>query len=100
MTAEEYENFPLGVKAILSTYSDNEDLYKECVRIKHQLEVIGWTCDYDLSGEVYDVKPKSLFFKDLEEVLELLYELEDKFDYNETDIGKKIGKLINKLQNK
>tara|TARA_R110002020_G_scaffold393965_3_gene604045 strand:- start:522 stop:647 length:126 start_codon:yes stop_codon:yes gene_type:complete len=35
-----------------------------------------------------------------EEILELLYELEDKFDYNETDIGKKIGKLIDKLQNK
>ena len=59
MTAEEYDNFPQEIKNILNSYDDNESLYKECVRIKLELETIGWTCDYDLSGEVYDVKPES-----------------------------------------
>lgn len=34
----------------------------------------------------------------LSETLNLLYTLEDKFDYDETEIGLKIGELINKLQ--
>jgi hypothetical protein len=33
-----------------------------------------------------------------EELFELLYKLEDYFDYDETDWGKEIGNLINKLQ--
>ena len=57
MRAEEYDNFPQEIKNIVNSYDDNESLYKECVRIKLELESIGWTCDYDLSGEVYDVKP-------------------------------------------
>jgi len=58
MTEIEYDNFPQEVKAIVDTYDDNENLYEECHRIQVELEVIGWTCDYDLSGEVYDVRPK------------------------------------------
>jgi hypothetical protein len=57
MTAEEYDNLPEHVKEILDTYDDNEDLYAECKRIKDSLNQIGYDCDYDLSGEVFDVKP-------------------------------------------
>lgn len=32
------------------------------------------------------------------ELLDLLYTLEDKFEYNETKIGLRIGLLINELQ--
>ena len=32
------------------------------------------------------------------ELFELLYKLEDYFDYDESDLGKEIGWLINKLQ--
>lgn len=56
MTEIEYENFPQEVKAIVDTYNDNENLYEECHRIKVELQQIGWTCDYDLSGEVFDVR--------------------------------------------
>ena len=33
-----------------------------------------------------------------EETLDLLYELEDHHKYDETDLGKRIGLLINKIQ--
>ena len=33
-----------------------------------------------------------------EELFTLLYELEDYFEYNETNFGKEVGQLINKLQ--
>lgn len=56
MTELEYDNFPQEVKAIVDTYDDNENLYEECHRIQKELEHIGWTCDYGLDGEVYDVR--------------------------------------------
>ena len=58
MTEIEYDNFPQEVKAIVDTYDDNKNLYEECHRIQKELEHLGWTCDYDLSGEVFDVRPK------------------------------------------
>ena len=54
--ARAYENFPDEVKCIVDSWDDNKNLYEECARIKVELEHIGWTCDYDLSGEVYDVR--------------------------------------------
>ena len=57
MTVKEYDNFPQEIKDIVNSWDDNKSLYEECARIKLELESIGWTCDYDLSGEVYDVKP-------------------------------------------
>lgn len=36
--------------------------------------------------------------KTQEELFDLLYKLEERYDYDETDLGKKIGELINKLQ--
>ena len=34
----------------------------------------------------------------IKETLNLLYTLEEKFGYNETELGTEIGTLINKLQ--
>ena len=59
MTEKEYDNLPEKVKAIVDSYDDNEDLYEECYRIQVELGEIGWTCDYDLSGEVFDVRKKT-----------------------------------------
>ena len=58
MTAEEYDNFPQEIKNIVNSWDDNESLYKECVRIKLELQELDWTCDYGLSGEIYDVRPQ------------------------------------------
>lgn len=56
MDALEYEILPQNVKDILDSWDDNSDLYAECVRIQFELTQVGWTCDYDLSGTIYDVK--------------------------------------------
>ena len=35
----------------------------------------------------------------MKKILNLLYKLEDKFEYDDTEIGLKIGETINELQN-
>jgi hypothetical protein len=55
MTEQEYEYLPNEIKVIVDSWDDNKDLYKECTRIKAELEIVGWTCDYGLDGMVYDV---------------------------------------------
>jgi hypothetical protein len=35
----------------------NEFTYKACRRLITELNKLGWTCDYDLSGEPFDLKP-------------------------------------------
>jgi hypothetical protein len=56
MTEKEYEQLPEGIKAIVDSWDENKDLYKECRRIKSELKDYGWSCDYGLDGMVYDVK--------------------------------------------
>lgn len=60
MTAEQYDNLPSDVKSIVDSWDDNKELYAECARIKDELNYLGWTCDYGLDGEVYDVRPNIL----------------------------------------
>lgn len=57
MTAKEYDKLPQHVKDILLEYNDSGDLYKEAERIRSELRKVGWDCDYDLSGTLFDVKP-------------------------------------------
>ena len=50
----EYEEMPEEVKDIVDSFDEDKNTYGECLRIKFELQSIGWTCDYGLSGEVYD----------------------------------------------
>lgn len=60
MTANEYDSLPISVKRVVDSYDDDKDLYAECARIEKELNKIGWTCEYGLDGEVYDVRPNIL----------------------------------------
>ena len=53
----EYDTLPQHIKDIVDSWDDNKDLYQECSRIKCELEINGYTCDYGLDGQVYDIKP-------------------------------------------
>lgn len=52
----EYDDLPKEVIDIVDTYEESGDLYGECRRIKFELEKIGWTCEYGLDGDIYDIK--------------------------------------------
>lgn len=56
MTEQEYNNLPQDIKDVVDSWDDNKDIYAECRRIRSELEQMGWTCDYGLDGEVYDVR--------------------------------------------
>ncbi len=55
---EEYDNLPQEVKDILDSFDMNIDAYQACDEVIDKLDDIGWTADYGLSGEIYDVKKK------------------------------------------
>jgi hypothetical protein len=52
-----YDNAPPKIKAVLDTYKDEGDLYKECDRIIKELNKLGYDADYGLDGQaLYDFK--------------------------------------------
>jgi len=51
----EFDMLPTEIKDIINTYDDNKDLYLECKRIKCELNIIGWDCEYDLDGQIYNI---------------------------------------------
>lgn len=55
----DYDQFPVEVKTILGTFDENKDGYAECARMVNELNLIGWTAEYYLDAELYDVKPIS-----------------------------------------
>jgi hypothetical protein len=46
-----YDNAPPKIKAILDSYDENGELYKECHRIIKKLNVVGYTAEYGLDGQ-------------------------------------------------
>ncbi len=55
MNEQEYSALPQEVKNILDVATGDES-YEDCEQIKTNLNAIGWTCEYDLSASIYDVK--------------------------------------------
>jgi hypothetical protein len=56
-------DFPKDVSAILNSFDFNTDAYSECKRILELIEPLGYSFDYDLSGEPYNlckINPKKL----------------------------------------
>ena len=56
MTAKEYELLPDPVKNIVDSWDEDMELYAEAKRIRRELEVIGWTCEYGLDGMIHTVR--------------------------------------------
>lgn len=55
MDIEKYDSLPIEIKEVLNTWNDEKNLYKECERIKKELNKIGWDCEYGLDGTIEDV---------------------------------------------
>lgn len=57
MTAEQYNNLPDFVVAILDSFDENQDHYAECERIEKLLKLFGYGCEWGLSGDIDEVFP-------------------------------------------
>lgn len=52
---ENYENLPSEVIAILDNFASEICSYKNCENLITELEKIGYSCEYDLSGEPFNL---------------------------------------------
>lgn len=52
---ENYENLPTEVIAILDKFAAEPCSYKNCENLITELEKIGYSCEYDLSGEPFNL---------------------------------------------
>lgn len=52
---DNYENLPTEVIAILEKFSSKINNYKNCENLITELEKIGYSCEYDLSGELFNL---------------------------------------------
>lgn len=51
---ENFDLLPNAVQNILQ--ADANFTYDECEEVKQKLEAIGWTCDYELNAEIYNLR--------------------------------------------
>lgn len=49
------ELIPENVQAVLDTFDESKSAYAECERIQGELKLMGYTVDYDLSGNLIDL---------------------------------------------
>ena len=50
-----YTDAPEEVRDILNSFDFDSDAYKECDRLLNELEPLGYTFDYGLDGEPYNL---------------------------------------------
>lgn len=50
------DKIPDHITAVLNDWDDDADPYKECEHINARLKSLGYTFDWGLSGEPYDLR--------------------------------------------
>lgn len=53
---EQPETLPSEVQAILEKYCDGDNTYEKCRALIDELETVGYTCEYGLSAEPYNLR--------------------------------------------
>jgi hypothetical protein len=53
---EQIETLPKEVQAILDKYCDGDNTYDKCAELVAELETVGYTCEYGLDAEPYDLQ--------------------------------------------
>lgn len=85
---EQWETLPIEVQAILNRYCDGDNSYEKCAMLVSELETVGYTCDYGLSGEPYDLRKMTAKDK--------LYNL---FEEVKKEMEKVLNKITKNLEN-
>jgi len=52
---EHYELLPIEIKTIIDEFCNGENSYENCANLVTALELEGWTCDYGLDAEPYNL---------------------------------------------
>lgn len=52
---EYYKELPENVNAIIASFDENKDSYKECERLLSELKPLGYCFEYELSGEPFNL---------------------------------------------
>lgn len=95
---KKWETLPQNVKDILDKYAECENDYESCANLVNELNAIGWTCEYYLDAEPYDIrrlikKGHSYTYEEIEE-----FSLDvgmNEADYNLNEHGQyEVGKLF------
>ena len=89
MTDKEYDQLPEKIKSILNSFDDNKESYSECEKIRSKLNLVGWDCDYDLSGTIFDVKER----KDIQTIASNILEQVKKLDPKNKELLKDIDNV-------
>lgn len=56
---DDIENLPNEVKQVLDEFAEKEEDYETCQALVNALNVVGYTCDYDLSAQPHNLKKMS-----------------------------------------
>lgn len=51
-----YDQLPKEIQAIVNTFDDSKEGYKECERIIQELNKVGYTADYYLDAVLFDFR--------------------------------------------
>lgn len=50
------DQLPENVQSILNSFDEDRDGYAECKRIVTELEAVGYTAEYGLDAELYNLR--------------------------------------------
>lgn len=53
---ENIESLPKNIQEIISQITESQFSYQDCKKHVELLEQNGYTCEYDLSGELYNLR--------------------------------------------
>ena len=69
-----YDELPIEIQMILDKYAEMDFTYENCGNLIDELEVLGWTCEYGLDAEPYDLRQLTNFDKWDNETIDSVFE--------------------------
>jgi hypothetical protein len=69
-----YDELPIEIQMILDKYAEMDFTYENCGNLIDELEVLGWTCEYGLDAEPYDLRQLTNFDKWDDETIDSVFE--------------------------
>ena len=69
-----YDELPTEIKEVLDKYAEMDNTYENCGNLVEDLEELGWTCEYGLDAEPYDLRQLTNFDKMDDESIDSIFE--------------------------